>query len=167
MNFDDSVFVANGETMSGSLDKGWYRVLHIVGKVISKGVSLFSSGSDAARSQELYRSLCRDVELNWAALLVRHSGRVRFQTPPARTHFNYASCLVEFRDVTVQVTEGRAETRVQVKPSSGGEWQEIQEALRVATGGPSTLRPQDSLATFADAMMTNWENLACLLASKL
>jgi hypothetical protein len=159
--------VANGEAMSGSLDKGWYRVLHIVGKVLSNGTSLFSSGSDAALSQKLYRSLCRDVELNWAALLVRHSGTVRLQTPPARTHFNYASCLVEFKDFTVQVTEGRSETRVQVKPSSGGEWQEIQEALRVATGGPSTLRPQDSLATFADAMMNNWETLASLLAPKL
>ncbi|WP_216845160.1 hypothetical protein [Granulicella sp. S156] len=56
---------------------------------------------------------------------------------------------------------------MQVKPSSGGEWQEIQEALRVATGSPSTLRPQDSLATFADAMMNNWEALASLLAPKL
>lgn len=74
---------------------------------------------------------------------------------------------MDFKDFTVQVSEGRAETRVQVKPSSGGEWQEIQEALRVATGSPSTLRPQDSLATFADAMMNNWEALASLLAPKL
>ncbi len=153
--------------MSGSLDKGCYRVLHIVGKVLSKGISLFSAGSDAALSQKLYRSLCRNVELSWAALFVRHSGTVRLQTPPARTHFNYASCLVDFKDFTVQVSEGRAETRVQVKPSSGGEWQEIQEALRVATGSPSTLRPQDSLATFADTMMNNWEALASLLAPKL
>jgi hypothetical protein len=151
--------------MSNSLDKGWYRVLHIVGKTLSSIISFFTSGSDAARSQELARSLYREIHLDWAALLRRHSGTVLLPTPPARTYFDYALCTVEFEDFTVQVTEGRAETRVQVRPSSGGGWQEVQEALRIATGRPSTLRPQDSLATFADAMAQDWESLARLLAS--
>jgi hypothetical protein len=151
--------------MSNSLDQGGDRVLHIVGKMLSKAISLFTRGSEEVRSQQLYSSLCRDVDLNWAALLRRRSGTVRIGTPPPRTYFDYAVCSVEFQDFILQVIRGRGETRVQIKSSNRGDWQELQEVLQIAIGSPSTLSPQDGLATFADAILQNWESLTRVLTN--
>lgn len=52
--------------MSNSLGLG-DRVLRVVGKTLSKVIALFPRGSEAAQSQELARSLYREINLDWAA----------------------------------------------------------------------------------------------------
>jgi hypothetical protein len=146
------------------MDKGIYRVLHVVGKGLSAVSGLLFRSSDRAAPQRLADSLADDLRRNWAYLLDSRGGEVE---PEARdrTSFDYAMSKVNFPELTVRVIRGRGEIRAQVARSGlHDSWEELSDILR-ATGSQADIPgPQDCLIALGNALQAHWDTILANLA---
>ena len=144
--------------MTEPIDKGLYRVLHLVGKGLSAVSDLLFSSSDKAAAHRLSDSLAEDILRSWSYLLDRHRGELQ-QEARIRTSFDFASCDVRFPLLWVRVVRGRGEIRVQVAaPGPDGRWEELGSVLH-ALPGADLPNPQDGLAAHGIALQTHWDTI--------
>jgi hypothetical protein len=142
------------------VDRIYFGLIHLIGAICIPIYKLAFGRSDKKAAYKYERRLIVDVRRSFADLISSRAGVVLTETRERRPTFDYAIVVIKFPEISLRMTRGRDELRVQIAPNHDlNDWTDIEVLWRVLNlrEWPVSPSPYDSLSDASEYLTAHWD----------